>query len=177
MLTKISIALSTLWLGAALFFSAVVAPAAFGVLRQFGVANSGEIAGAIVNRSLRVVNLSGFFLGLLVLLLILFSKSRGLTWILRLVSLVVMVAATAVGQWMIAARMHALRVAMVVPIDRVEPSDPQRLAFDQLHTYSVGLLSTAMLAAIFAIVLMLLRRDTAASEQWQSGTGVPPVVS
>ena len=40
------------WFGAALFFGAVVAPAAFGVLRSFGLPNTNEIAGAIgVSRS------------------------------------------------------------------------------------------------------------------------------
>src|SRR6186713_2827131 len=48
------------WFGAALFFGAVVAPAAFGVLRSFGLANANEIAGSIVTRSLGVVNIAGF---------------------------------------------------------------------------------------------------------------------
>jgi hypothetical protein len=39
-----------LWLGAAMFFSAVVAPSAFSVLRTVHLSNSGEIAGNIVNR-------------------------------------------------------------------------------------------------------------------------------
>lgn len=158
MLNKINVSLLSLWLGAAVFFSAVVAPAAFGVLRQLDVANAGEIAGAIVNRSLRVVNLSGFLIGLLVLLITLgLARKRKLTFVLQALSLLVMATATAVGHWVVAARMHALRTAMVVPIDRVDLSDPRRIAFDQLHGYSVGLLSAAMLAAILAIVLIVLR--------------------
>ena len=55
------------WFGAALFFGAVVAPAAFGVLRSFGLSNANEIAGSIVTRSLSVVNIAGFVIALLLL--------------------------------------------------------------------------------------------------------------
>ena len=40
--------LCSLWLGAAVFFSAVVAPSAFGVLRSFNLVNASQIAGDIV---------------------------------------------------------------------------------------------------------------------------------
>src|SRR6476620_6991164 len=55
------------WFGAALFFGAVVAPAAFGVLRSFGLSNANEIAGSIVTRSLSVINIAGFLISLLLL--------------------------------------------------------------------------------------------------------------
>jgi hypothetical protein len=157
-MNKIGIALLSLWLGAALFFSAVVAPAVFGVLRQFDIVNAGEIAGAIVNRSLAVVNLSGFLVGLLLLLMNLVqNKQRKVIFLFQTVSLLVVTATTALGHWVVAAKMHALRVAMDSAIDRVDISDPRRIAFDQLHGYSVALLSAAMLAAILSIVLFMLR--------------------
>ncbi|HEX3186162.1 MAG TPA: DUF4149 domain-containing protein, partial [Pyrinomonadaceae bacterium] len=55
------------WLGAALFFGAVVAPAAFGVVRSFGLPNASEIAGSIVTRTLGVINVAGFVIALLLL--------------------------------------------------------------------------------------------------------------
>ncbi|PYS66847.1 MAG: hypothetical protein DMF69_24860 [Acidobacteria bacterium] len=56
MINSVRLTLLAMWFGAALFFSAVVAPTVFSVLRSFALPNSGEIAGAIVNRSLSIVN-------------------------------------------------------------------------------------------------------------------------
>jgi hypothetical protein len=144
------------WFGAALFFSAVVAPAAFGVLRSFGLPNANEIAGSIVTRSLSVINIAGFVVALLLLLTLLLRRSFSgrVSFIVEFVCLVIIGLATAVGHWVIAARMRALRAAMVVPIDQVAADDPRRLAFGALHGYSVNALGLAMIAALVALVLM-----------------------
>jgi hypothetical protein len=147
------------WLGAALFFSAVVAPAAFGVLRQFNLANANEIAGTIVSRSLTVINISGFLIGLLLLAATLIKRDPLRLSLLQLLSLAVLTISTAVGHWLVAARLLALRTAMAIPIDRVGASDPRRQAFDSLHHYSVVLLSAAMIAAIVAIILFGVLRN------------------
>jgi len=149
----------SLWLGAALFFSAVVAPNVFGVLHGFDVANSGEIAGAIVNRTLRVINLSGFIAGLVLLLVSVWRRNeKRISFFLNLIALSLMTVATAVGHWIVAARLAALRLAMVVPIDEVHLDDPRRVEFSKLHGYSVTLLAIAMLAAIAGIILSLTMR-------------------
>ena len=144
------------WFGAALFFGAVVAPAAFGVLRSFGLANANEIAGSIVTRSLSVINVAGFLIALLLLLsLLLWRNYAGrVSFIIECVCLVVIAIGTGVGHWVIAARMRALRAAMVVPIDQIAADDPRRIAFDALHGYSVNVLGLAMIAALVALVLM-----------------------
>src|SRR5215217_7238846 len=144
------------WFGAALFFGAVVAPAAFGVLRSFGLANANEIAGSIVTRSLSVINVAGFVVALLLLLsLLLWRNSAGrVSFIIECVCLVVIALGTGVGHWVIAARMRALRAAMVLPIDQIAADDPRRIAFGALHGYSVNVLGLAMIAALVAMVLM-----------------------
>ena len=144
------------WFGAALFFGAVVAPAAFGVLRSFGLPNANEIAGSIVTRSLSVINIAGFLIALLLLLtLIVRRNSAGrVSFIVECVCLVVIALTTAVGHWVIAARMRALRAAMVLPIDQIASDDPRRVAFGALHGYSVNALGLAMIAALVALVLM-----------------------
>jgi hypothetical protein len=144
------------WFGAALFFGAVVAPAAFGVLRSFGLANANEIAGSIVTRSLSVINVAGFLIALLLLLsLLLWRNSAGrISFILECVCLVVIAIGAGVGHWVIAARMRALRAAMVLPIDQIAADDPRRVAFGALHGYSVNVLGLAMIAALVAPVLM-----------------------
>jgi hypothetical protein len=144
------------WFGAALFFGAVVAPAAFGVLRSFGLSNANEIAGSIVTRSLSVVNIAGFIIALLLLVTLILRRNFAsrLSFIVECICLVVIALTTAVGHWFIAARMRALRAAMIVPIDQIAADDPRRIAFNSLHGYSVNALSLAMIAALVAMVLM-----------------------
>lgn len=156
-INSIRLILVACWFGAALFFSVVVAPAAFGVLRSFAVPNASEIAGGIVNRSLGVVNLSGFVIGLVVLLsgLLLSSSSRGLWLVLQSISLVILTIATGVGHWVIAARIHALRAASQLRIDQLAADDPIKVAFDSLHGYSVQALGIAMIAALVAILAIV----------------------
>ncbi|MEK6335587.1 MAG: DUF4149 domain-containing protein [Acidobacteriota bacterium] len=150
----IRLLLLSAWLGAAIFFSAIVAPAAFSALRSFQVTNVNEIAGAIVNRALAVVNVSGFLISLAVLALTLSAERKNMKMpvIPSSIALLLMASATAVGHWVIAARMRGLRLAMVT-IDLVPLDDPRRVAFSNLHRYSVISLMLAMLAAIVAIVL------------------------
>ena len=149
-----------MWFGAALFFSAVVAPAVFSVLRSFALPNTGEIAGAIVTRSLSVVNLAGFIVGLFLLLTLLVRRGNQgrIAFLLESLSVVVIVLGTGVGHWLIAAKMRALRVAMAIPIDQVAPDDPRRMAFNDLHGYSVKALGLAMIAALIAMTLISRRQ-------------------
>ena len=144
------------WFGAALFFGAVVAPAAFGVLRSFGLANANEIAGSIVTRSLSVVNIAGFLIALLLLVTTILRRNHSsrVSFIVECICLGLIALTTAVGHWVIAARMRALRTAMVLPIDQIAADDTRRIAFNSLHGYSVNALSIAMIAALIAMVLM-----------------------
>jgi hypothetical protein len=157
-LNFVKLILVSIWFGATLFFGAVVAPSAFSVLRSFEVINASEIAGSIVTRCLSVVNIAGFIIGLFVLLCLFVSaKPKGLRFFLELVSAGVMVLATGIGHWAIAARMHALRIGMRLPIDQIRPDDPRRIEFNQLHGYSVNVLLLAMIAALVTIILISAR--------------------
>jgi hypothetical protein len=110
---------------------------------------------------LSVVNVSGFLVGIF-LLLTLFaargSRSR-LALIVETICAGALIIATGVGHWVIAARMRALRAAMMLPIDQVPVSDARRIAFNSLHVYSVNALSLAMIAALVAIVLIARNRN------------------
>lgn len=154
----VSLLLLSLWLGAAIFFSAVVAPATFEALRSFHVANMNEIAGTIVTRALAVINVGGVAISLSLLVLTVSAERKNikLSFFAGTFALTLMALATAVGHWVIAARMRGLRLAMVA-IDQVSPDDPRRIAFSNLHRYSVLSLTLAMLAAIAAIILTGLR--------------------
>lgn len=156
MISSVRIVLLAIWFGAALFFSVVVAPAAFGVLRSYGLPNASEIAGGIVTRSLSIVNVTGFAIGLLLLLTLFVGRGALGRWslIAETICLALIVMATGLGQWLIAARMRALRLAMALPIDQIAADDPRRIAFNSLHGYSVNALGLAMIAALVALVLM-----------------------
>jgi uncharacterized protein DUF4149 len=152
--------LVALWLGSAVFFSATVAPSAFGVLRARNVPFANEAAGSIVTRTLSVVNTSGFILALL-LLASAFLFRKGLkrrSLMLETISLATIAITTGVGQWVIAARMLALRSAMGRPIDDVAVDDPLRVSFNSLHGYSVMALGIAIIAAVVALLLIARRK-------------------
>lgn len=145
------------WLGAALFFSFAVAPSAFAVLP------ARELAGAIVTRTIGIVNVSGVIVGLLLLATAFagagVAKKRA--WMLETLALALLVAAAAVGHWVISARMQALRLSMGRPVDELAQSDPVRIAFNNLHGYSVAAMTTAMLAALVAFLLIARRNRNA----------------
>jgi hypothetical protein len=149
------------WLGAAIFFSAAVAPSAFSVLRSFNVPNAAEIAGTIVNRTLSVVNTAGFFISLLAIIVGVALKKRygPRAFVVQFVLLGVMALATGIGQWVIAAKMRTLRQAMGTPIDQIPLADPNRVAFAALHGYSVAALSIAIIAGLIVFFILSNRVD------------------
>jgi hypothetical protein len=152
-LADLRILLIAVWLGAALFFSFGVAPSAFAVLP------SRELAGSIVNRTLMIVNYSGVIIGLILLATSFVSRqniSRGRLLFEQIV-LLLLTAACAVGQFIIGARLHNLRLQIGRPIDELATDDPLRVAFNDLHVYSVIILLAAMTAALIAFFLLAAR--------------------
>ena len=145
---------AALWLGGAAFFSFAVAPSAFAVLP------SRDLAGALVARTLSIVNVGGFVAGLLLLLT--WPVGRGLVrraalWA-EAAALLVVTLTSAAGHWLIAARMRSLRAQMSAPIDALAADDPLRVAFNDLHGYSVAALTAGMLAGLVALLLISSRR-------------------
>jgi len=152
LLLDFRILLLGLWLGAACFFSFAVAPSAFAALP------SRELAGAVVNRTLAIVNYSGFIIGLIMIAGSYISRQnvgKIRLW-LEQGLLLLLTAACAFGQFVIAAQLSVLRGQIGRPIDEVAIDDPLRVAFNDLHGYSVTILLTAMITA--AIVFFLLVR-------------------
>src|SRR5262249_44733658 len=144
------------WLGAAIFFGAAVAPALFNVLRAAGLANANELAGAIVTRLLGIINQGGFEIGLFLFVTAFFIDRRGNKFGrgAEMISLAIMAIMTAVSHFVISARMIQLRSAMGGRIDQMAPSDPQRMAFDSLHRYSVTVMGVAIIAGLVAFFVM-----------------------
>lgn len=147
-----------MWLGAAVFFSASVAPNIFRVLRGADLTSASSLAGSIISPLLSTLNRAGFEIAIFLLVMSFFLTVGQplLRRLIHLISLAVLAIATGVGHWIIAARIAALRAAMALPIDQISPSDARRIAFDSLHRYSVLLFALAIVAAAFAFVCLAL---------------------
>jgi len=159
LLGDVRLLLLGIWLGAAIFFSFAVAPSAFAVLP------ARELAGAIVTRTIGIVNIGGLLIGLLLLATAFAGRGAAAmkkrAWTVEIFALALLGLATGVGHWIISARMAALRLSMGRPIDEVAQNDPLRLAFNNLHGYSVAAMTTAMLAGLVAFILIARRNRNA----------------
>jgi len=149
---NIRLAILSLWLGAMVFFSFVVAPAAFATLPQQ------QLAGAVVSRTLGVLEIIGIILGALLMVILIFSRGRaGKASLYELIALALMTVSTVVSHFVVSKRMHEMRLNFG-EIALLAANDPTRIAFDRLHQYSVWLMGFNILGAI-ALIIYLARRD------------------
>lgn len=141
------------WLGAACFFIAVAQSA-------FTVLPAREMAGAVVNRTLAILNYSGLAIGVLLIITSLIGTgalNRFWVWLERFL-LLLLAGACAVGQFVISQWLMYVRLEMGKPIDEVALDDPLRVQFNQLHQYSTWVLFAAMAAALLAFLIIANRK-------------------
>lgn len=147
----IEVLLLGVWLGSMIFFSFAVAPSAFAVLP------TRELAGVMVTSTITKIEALGLAIGpLLILIQAAAWHARQLgTAIkaLKIILVVVMIAAAALSRFWISPSMVSLRAAMGGHIDDVAVTDPMRIQFNDLHQYSVGLMGTAMVAGLVVLFL------------------------
>jgi hypothetical protein len=129
---------TALWLGAALFFAAVIAPGAFAVLP------SRELAGAVVGRALPALFIAGVTVGASVVLVE--ARRRPGLARARIVAAGAMALSCAIAQFVVAPRIAELRSSLTAPLATLPASDPERIAFGRLHLMSVAWLGCAMVA-------------------------------
>ena len=133
------------WIGAAGFFSAAVAPALFAVLP------SRTMAGDVVGRLLPEILYSGMIVGVWVA--VTQYRERGAwNWRGRETAGVVMLGACVVAQLIIGPRIARMRAEIGGPVELLSTDDARRIAFGRLHGVSVAWLGLAMLAAAAALV-------------------------
>ena len=140
------ILLLALWIGAGVFFAAVVAPASFAVLP------TRELAGALVGRALPVLFVHGIVTGLAVLAIEGIGQSRRRRTA-RLAAAGAIAVACAIAQFGVAPRIAAVRAGLTTPLAALPADDPQRVAFGRLHMQSVAWLGVAMIAGAAGIIL------------------------
>jgi hypothetical protein len=140
-----SVVVLSAWLGAAVLTALVVAPAAFSVLP------SRTLAGALVGRVLPALFWSGLAIGLIVAVAG-WSAPRPLA---RTGAALVMAAACAAAQLVVAPRIQRVREQIGGAVDALAPGDPLRQAFGRLHGMSVAWMGVAGIAAIVVVILSL----------------------
>lgn len=138
--------LLAVWIGAALLFTLVVAPAAFAVLP------TRTLAGALVGRVLPVIFYAGVVIGSLIVILDVVGRSG--SWG-RTAAGAVAAFSCAVAQLIVGTRIERLRISVSGPLDALAMDDPRRIAFGRLHAVSVAWLGIAMIAALVALVLAI----------------------
>ena len=133
------------------FFSFVVAPSAFAVLRQQ------QLAGALVSRTLGALEIIGIIIGALLIAILIFSRERDRAFLYELIALAMMTVSMLASHFVVSRRMHELRVSLG-EIAQLAANDPARVEFDRLHQYSVWLMGFNILGAI-ALIVYLARRN------------------
>ena len=158
-LSDIRLLLLSIWLGSALFFIGV-AQAAFAVLAQ-----QRDLAGAVVNRTLAILDIAGIAIAVLLILTSFIGTARISSfwlWIERFL-LVVVAAACAAGEFVIGFWLSSIRNQIGRPIEDVAADDPLRIQFNVLHQWSEWVLLAGIAAALIAFFIIANRKfsDTA----------------
>ncbi|HEY7097050.1 MAG TPA: DUF4149 domain-containing protein [Terriglobales bacterium] len=124
------------WLGGIIYFSFVVAPTVFAVLP------TRHLAGNVVARSLTALHWMGIVSGLVFVMcsMIVTRASTGAAEPLavRHILVYLMLALTAISQFIIFPKMMAIRNSLG-EIDSILLTDPARVLFDSLHVWSTRL--------------------------------------
>jgi uncharacterized membrane protein len=139
----------SLWLGADVFLSFVVAPGAFRLL------GSRDAAGMMVGFALARLHYAGIFLGLIFLVARLL-RTRDFASFTSAAALCValMVVLTAVSQFTVSNRMEALKKEMV-SVQNTSETDPRRVEFNRLHHASVRYEGAVLLLNLASLVLLV----------------------
>jgi hypothetical protein len=144
------------WLGAVLFFSAMMAPAAFRILP------TRALAGTLVGETLPALFLGGAVAAMLALVLLLLSGAAVVRHrIVGLLAAGAMLVSAFVGGVVLGGRIGALRARIGGTPGALPAGDPLRADFGRLHAYSVSALAVCVLCAAILLALLLSRRTTA----------------
>jgi hypothetical protein len=156
--SDIRLLLIAIWLGSAVFFIGVAQTA-------FAVVPDRELAGAVVGRSLAILNYAGAAIALLLIATSFLLKRANSVWLwIERFLLAVVATAGLGGQFVISAWMSSIRSQADGPIDSLALDNPLRMQFDKLHNWSEWVLMAAMLAALIVFFIIANRRFRAAEK-------------
>jgi len=135
------------WVGSIIYFSAVVAQAAFGT-----ISNRDQV-GAFVGTALGGLHYMGVIAAFVYLIATVWlGRSASALVKPAALAVIVMLLLTVASQKMVIPRMDVLRVQMG-SVDATPSSNPLRAEFDRLHNISVQLESGVLLVGLVALFL------------------------
>jgi hypothetical protein len=134
-----------LWLGALVFFGAILAPVAFSQLPVHS-------AGLVVGNSLVRLHWMAFLCGFVFLVVLLLARSHYRSIIPQALLVFIMLVLTAYSQFSIIPRMDTARASIGGDVDAVAANNPGRQIFDQLHRQSVHVEMIVLLCGLVALV-------------------------
>jgi hypothetical protein len=143
-----------LWLGAVVFFGAVLAPIAFSQLPPLFPTPAAGIhaAGMVVGGSLVRLHWIGLFCGLIFLLVSVVARAHYRTILPQALLVLAMMLLTAYSQFSIIPRMDTARDSVGGNVDAVAANNPGRQIFDRLHQRSVHVEGLVLLCGLGALV-------------------------
>jgi hypothetical protein len=140
------------WLGALIFFGAVLAPIAFSQLPSLFGEQGIHAAGLVVGGSLVRLHWMGMLCGVIVLVVMLLARQHYRSILPQSVLVVLMLLLTAYSQFSIIPRMDTARASIGGNVDAVAANNPGRQIFDRLHQTSTRVEGLVLLFGIAALV-------------------------
>jgi hypothetical protein len=142
-----------LWLGALVFFGAVLAPIAFSQLPPLFPTPAAGIhaAGLVVGGSLVRLHWIGLLCGLIFLVVIVLARAHFRSIIPAAVLVLAMMVLTGYSQFSIIPRMDTARESIGGNVDAVAANNPGRQIFDRLHQRSTHVEGLILLCGIAAL--------------------------
>ncbi len=143
-----------IWLGALVFFGAVLAPIAFSQLPPLFATPAAGIhaAGLIVGGSLVRLHWMGLLCGVVFLAVVVVARAHYRSIIPQAALVLVMMALTAYSQFSIIPRMDTARDSVGGNVDAVAANNPGRQIFDRLHRTSTRVEGLVLLCGLGALI-------------------------
>ena len=133
------------WLGALVFFGAILAPVAFSQLPV-------HTAGLVVGGSLLRLHWMAFVCALVFLVVIVLARAHYRSILPQAVLVLGMLVLTAYSQFSIIPRMDTARDSIGGNVDTVAENNPGRQIFDHLHQQSVRVEGLILICGLLALV-------------------------
>jgi Domain of unknown function (DUF4149) len=140
------------WLGALIFFGAVLAPIAFTELPRLFGAQGIHAAGLVVGGSLVRLHWIGMVCGLIFLAAMVLGRAHYRSILPQSILVLLMMLLTAYSQFSIIPRMDTARASIGGDVAAVPENNPGRQIFDRLHETSTHVEGLVLLCAVGALV-------------------------
>jgi Domain of unknown function (DUF4149) len=141
-----------LWLGALVFFAAVLAPVAFSQLPPLFGAQGLHAAGLVVGGSLVRLHWMGLLCGVIFLAVLAAARAHYRSIIPQAVLVLIMLLLTAYSQFFVIPEMDTARASIGGNLEAVAANNPGRQIFDRLHQRSVHVEGLVLLCGVVALV-------------------------